>query len=92
VMSHGNKKAIIQTIERLRADFADEACSLNGQSVSFTASFGIAGYDGTEKVTFREVLTRADHALYLAKASGRNQVRAHVRNAVLSELVPVAKP
>jgi two-component system, cell cycle response regulator len=92
VMSHGNKKAIVQTIERLRADFADEGCSLNGQLVSFTASFGIAGYDGTEKVTFREVLTRADHALYLAKASGRNQVRAHVRNAVLSELVPVARP
>ena len=92
VMSHGNKKAIIQTIERLRADFADERFSLNGQQVSFTASFGIAGYDGMEKVTFREVLTRADHALYLAKESGRNLVRAHVRIPAVSELVPVAKP
>jgi len=90
VMSHGNKKAIVQTIERLRSDFADEKGNLNGQPVSFTASFGIAGFDGTEKVTLRDLLMRADHALYLAKESGRNQVRAHIRSAVLSELVPVA--
>jgi two-component system cell cycle response regulator len=91
VMSHGNKKAIVQTIERLRADFADEGCNFNGEQVSFTASFGIAGFDGTEKLTFREILTRADHALYLAKETGRNQVRVHIRDAVLSELAPAAK-
>jgi two-component system cell cycle response regulator len=92
VMSHGNKKEIVQTIERLRADFADDKGSLNGQPVSYTASFGIAGFDGAEKVTLRDLLMRADHALYLAKESGRNQVRAHVRSVVLSELVPVARP
>jgi two-component system cell cycle response regulator len=92
VMAHGTKKAIVQTVERLRADCAEEKGNLNGQPVSFTASFGIAGCDGTEKITLRDLLTRADHALYLAKESGRNQVRAHVRSAVLSELVPVARP
>ena len=92
VMAHGSKKAIVQTIERLRADCADAKGNLNGQPVSFTASFGIAGCDGTEKVTLRDLLTRADHALYLAKECGRNQVRAHIRSPVLSELVPVARP
>jgi two-component system cell cycle response regulator len=92
VMAQGSKKAIVQTIERLRADFADEKGNLNGQPVSFTASFGIAGFDGTEKITVRDLLTRADHALYLAKEAGRNQVRVHIRNTVLSELVPVARP
>jgi two-component system, cell cycle response regulator len=91
VMSHGNKKAIIQTIERLRADFANEACTFNGQQVSVTASFGIAGYDGSENATLQDLLTQADHALYRAKASGRNQVIAHVRSAALKELVPAGK-
>lgn len=67
VMSHGNKKTIVQTIERLRADFADERCSLNGHQVSFRASFGKAGYDRTEKVTFREVLTRAPTMLFTSR-------------------------
>jgi two-component system, cell cycle response regulator len=91
VMSHGSKKAIVQTIERLRADFANEDCVFNGQAISATASFGVAGYDGSEKVTLQELMTRADHALYMAKASGRNQVIAHVRSATLKELAPAAK-
>jgi len=91
VMSHGNKKAIIQTIERLRADFANEDCVFNGQPFAVTASFGLAGYEGGEKTTLQELLTQADNALYRAKASGRNQVIAHVRNASLKELVPASK-
>jgi len=89
-MSHGNKKSIVQTIERLRADFANESCSVNGQNISVTASFGVAGFDGTAVTTLRDLLTNADHALYDAKASGRNQVRAHVRMPALSELAPIA--
>ena len=91
VMSHGNKKSIVQTIERLRADFAIDNCTVNGQAISATASFGVAGFDGTEATTLRELITNADHALYDAKASGRNMVRAHVRIPTLSELAPAAK-
>jgi len=91
IMSHGSKKAIIQTIERLRADFANEDCMFNGQRVSVTASFGIGGYEGGENTTLPELLTQADHALYRAKASGRNQVIAHVRNASLQDLVSANK-
>jgi two-component system, cell cycle response regulator len=83
IMTHGDKKSIIHTIERLRADFANEPCVLNGQDVVITASFGIAGFDGTGEPTLQELLTRADHALYSAKAFGRNQVRAGVSSHVL---------
>jgi two-component system, cell cycle response regulator len=91
VMSHGNKKAIVQTIERLRADFANEDCVFNGAGVSVTASFGIAGYEGGEKTTLQELLTQADHALYRAKAAGRNQVVAQVRSVSLQDLAPASK-
>jgi two-component system cell cycle response regulator len=91
VMSHGNKKAIVQTIERLRADFANEAYTFNGEPVAVTASFGIAGFESGENTTLQELLTQADHALYRAKASGRNQVIAQVRNASLKDLVPATK-
>ncbi len=37
-----------------------------------TASFGVAGHDGSEAL--HELLARADYALYSAKANGRDRV------------------
>jgi two-component system, cell cycle response regulator len=91
VIAHGDQKSIAQTIERLRADFANESCLVNGQEVRVTASFGIAGFDGTGGTTLKELLTRADHALYSAKASGGNQVRTSVRSVGLRDLVPAGR-
>jgi two-component system cell cycle response regulator len=78
IMTHGDKKSITHTVERLRADFANEPCILNGERVLVTASFGVAGFDGTGEPTLQELLTRADRALYSAKAFGRNQVTVEV--------------
>jgi two-component system cell cycle response regulator len=91
IMTHGDKKSIIQTVERLRADFANEPCILNGERVLVTASFGIAGFDGTGEPTLQELLIRADHALYSAKAFGRNQVRAEVSSLPLNLDSPSVK-
>jgi two-component system, cell cycle response regulator len=92
IMTHGDKKSTIHTVERLRADFANEPCVLNGEQVLVTASFGIAGFDGTGEPTLQELLTRADHALYSAKAFGRNQVRAEVPSLALHLMSPAVKP
>jgi two-component system cell cycle response regulator len=92
IMTHGDKKSIIHTVERLRADFANEACIFNNREVFVTASFGIAGFDGTGEPTLQELLTRADHALYAAKAFGRNQVRAEVPSLALHTTLPAARP
>jgi two-component system chemotaxis response regulator CheY len=92
IMTHGEKKSMIQTVERLRADFANESCVLNGHEVLVTASFGIAGFDGTGEPTLQELLTRADHALYSAKAFGRNQVRAEVPSHAVHVMSPIVRP
>jgi len=83
VMSHGEKDATVQTIERLRADWEKERFVFNGRELQVTACFGIAGYCGIGEPNLRELLTRADHALYAAKAAGHNRVRAEVRPLVL---------
>ncbi len=45
-------------------------------SISVTASMGIAALDEDESETIEILLERADHALYVAKNAGRNQLRA----------------
>lgn len=79
ILSHGEKAAITHTIERLRAGLANEHLIFNGHPIQVTASFGIAGFVGQGEPTLRELFTRADEALYAAKAAGRNQVRAEVQ-------------
>ena len=81
-MSHGEKDATVQTIERLRADWGKER-RLKGRELQVAACFGIAGYWGIGEPNLRELLTRSDHAQYAAKAAGHNQVRAEVRPLVL---------
>lgn len=44
---------------------------------AITASFGVATYKGMEE-TVEEFIKRADDALYLAKESGRNQVKTEL--------------
>ena len=78
VISHGERKAILQTIERLRADFANETFTVNGQEVQTTASFGIAAFQAQADKTLADLLVRADKALYSAKSAGRNQVVAAI--------------
>ena len=45
-----------------------------GDAVSLTASFGIAGFCGTEAPAFQTLVQQADKALYAAKRSGGNHV------------------
>jgi diguanylate cyclase (GGDEF)-like protein len=75
VLSYGERTAIVQVIERLRADLANEPLCFNGQMIHITASFGVAGSQAHTKDSFAELLLRADNALYTAKANGRNQIR-----------------
>jgi two-component system cell cycle response regulator len=57
--------------ERLRKNI--ETTTVDGESVHFTVSFGVAQVKGSDE-TAEEVIRRADEALYRAKRSGRNRV------------------
>lgn len=61
-------------VERMREGLAAEVlASDGGTAIRVSASFGIAELDPATSV--EEAIERADHALYAAKAGGRNCVR-----------------
>jgi diguanylate cyclase (GGDEF)-like protein len=62
--------------ERLRETIAGMAVVSNGDSISVTASFGIAGLNRADR-DWKQMLGRADVALYRAKQEGRNRCVCH---------------
>jgi two-component system chemotaxis response regulator CheY len=74
VMTHLGEKSTRLTVERLREQFAALKFSFGGETVSVTASFGIAGFQGKEPPDFTKLVRQADMALYSGKRAGRNQV------------------
>lgn len=60
-----------EAAERLRLAIADLAVAVGPHTVTITASLGLAALDGTQPGLDR-LLDCADHALYKAKATGRN--------------------
>lgn len=60
-------------LERLRVGLEEEPVGLDdGRKINVTSSFGLAQVEGD--VPLKQVLERADQALYAAKQRGRNQV------------------
>lgn len=60
-------------LERLRAGLEEEQIELDdGSRIPVTSSFGLAQVEGD--LPLKQILERADQALYAAKSRGRNQV------------------
>ena len=59
--------------ERVRLSIANSVVAIGDASLSYTASFGIAGFEPRQPGIDRW-LARADGALYVAKNKGRNRV------------------
>ena len=66
-------KAVI-VAERLRSEIAGMDFIKEGKRINFTISMGLAKFEAGDS-DFREILKRADLALYRAKNEGRNCVR-----------------
>lgn len=74
VLSHADRHSVHIAVERLRQRLGEERFAFDGCSLQVTASFGIAGFQGTTAPEFSEMLCRADTALYAAKRYGRNRL------------------
>jgi diguanylate cyclase (GGDEF)-like protein len=71
----------IQAIERIRQAFEQNPVSDGEQLIRSTASFGVAEYPGADP-TVDGLLAKADGALYLAKARGRNRVETPAQKSI----------
>jgi len=68
-------ESAVKIAERVRQHVEDHPYTGDFE-INVTVSIGIAGYGDSENVsTFYELLDKADQALYIAKESGRNQLR-----------------
>lgn len=72
LLPESDRRACIDTAERLRADIADRRMAANGSAVAVTASFGCAELRPDDDLD--ALIHRADHRMYLAKNAGRNRV------------------
>lgn len=64
----------LKIAERLRAILSSTPVAIDGQSVSLTASFGVAVFRHVDAFSIGDFLHKADQYLYEAKSSGRNLV------------------
>ncbi len=62
------------TAERIRKAFAEGDGTLHSYGVVASVSVGVAFVSADEPIDVETLLTRADEALYVAKARGRNRV------------------
>lgn len=76
VLTHVEGDDIETVVNRLREQFAALCFPFQGKSISATASFGIAGFQGNDIQEFASLVRKADQMLYEAKRAGRNLVRA----------------
>lgn len=69
-----NAEGAADVAERIRASVADCALEAGDQTLDVSISIGVTTHTGTTETDGRQLLKQADHALFDAKASGRNRV------------------
>jgi two-component system, cell cycle response regulator len=74
MMTHSDRVGTKTTIERIRKQFENTRFTLGNSTVTATASFGIAGFRGTNPPDWNTLVECADAALYAAKRKGRNRI------------------
>jgi diguanylate cyclase (GGDEF)-like protein len=74
VLTHATEDDAKRVIEHVRAEFEETKFNFNGKCLTVTASFGLAGFAGTQAPEFNQLVAQADLALYSAKRLGRNRI------------------
>ncbi len=69
-------ESAVKIAESIRINVEEHPYKMADQLIKITVSIGIAEYTiAREIATFYELIDKADQALYVAKESGRNQLR-----------------
>lgn len=76
VVPESRKHNAARVAEDIRAQIASDVYNCDGSKVSVTVSAGVAQSDGSNQ-TIKDVIKRADEALYTAKQAGRNRVSVY---------------
>ena len=71
LLTHTAKKDLPLFVDRLRTAFASHDFGFDGNKVHANATFGFAGFEGTEPREFAQLLAEADAALYREKSQKR---------------------
>jgi diguanylate cyclase (GGDEF)-like protein len=74
--THGSLADAIETAENIRRATCAAPVSFEGCSIPISVSIGVATVVEDSAISSNELLEGADRLLYLAKTSGRNQVKA----------------
>jgi diguanylate cyclase (GGDEF)-like protein len=74
ILTHTTQENARVVIERIRAELQATKFDFGGSRITVTASFGLAGFAGTQAPDFNRLVSQADAALYTAKRSGRNRI------------------
>ena len=75
VLTHTDKENALKVIDRIRLELSSTPVTFGGCTVGVTASFGLAGFEGSQKASALAPLRQlADAALYSAKRAGRNRI------------------
>jgi diguanylate cyclase (GGDEF)-like protein len=67
----------MEIVERARRSIAEARIPAASGPISVTASFGVAGSEGTPDADLETYLRRCDEAMYRAKGEGRNRVELY---------------
>ena len=73
-LTHVHRGGVQIAVERVRRQLETATFSFDGSAIQVTASFGIAGFQGTSAPPFDQLMREADAALYTAKHDGRNRL------------------
>ncbi|MGB7285020.1 MAG: GGDEF domain-containing protein, partial [Candidatus Acidiferrum sp.] len=78
VLTHTTPANAKIAVERIRAELEAATFDFDGRSLTVTASFGLAVFEGTQPTDFNRLISQADAALYTAKHAGRNRIEIAV--------------
>jgi diguanylate cyclase (GGDEF)-like protein len=82
MFTHANKEGAQTAVEKIRKQFESKKFTFGNNTVTVTASFGVAGFRGTKPPGLNVLVARADTALYAAKHNGRNRIEFELDSGV----------